>query len=144
MLKKVYMDSSRNCVSWKRIDRLLISAGFHQGKIKGSSSQLICNAHIMFLPCAACCIMYSSYSKSNCMLHVCKHTMYRMLIIFHLYTPCTLRECCSQSDSRILKIRTSSVRLLFLYNCTPNTLRAYERSIGCIHMPIGIIYLLFE
>ena len=43
------------------------------------------------------------------------------------YTPRTLRACCSQSKFRILKIRESSARALFLYNCTPNTLRARER-----------------
>ena len=39
------------------------------------------------------------------------------------YTPRTLRACCSQSGLTILKIRKSSVRALFLYNCTTNTLR---------------------
>ena len=37
------------------------------------------------------------------------------------YTSRTLRACCSQSELTILKIRESSVRALFLYNCTPNT-----------------------
>ena len=48
------------------------------------------------------------------------------IIVIH-----TLRACCSQSELRILKIRE---RALFLYNFTPNTLRARERSVGCIHL----------
>ena len=36
----------------------------------------------------------------------------------------TLRACCSQSKFRILKIRESSARALFLYNCTPNISRS--------------------
>ena len=35
------------------------------------------------------------------------------------YSPRTLRACCSQSEMTILKIRESSARALFLYNCTP-------------------------
>ena len=38
------------------------------------------------------------------------------------YTPRTLRACCSQSKFRILKIRESSARALFLYNA----LRTYR------------------
>ena len=45
------------------------------------------------------------------------------------YSPRT-RACCSQSGLTILKIRESSPRALFLYNCIPNTLRARERSVA--------------
>ena len=43
----------------------------------------------------------------------------------YMYTPRTLRACCSLSEFRILKIRESRARALFLYNCTWNTLRAW-------------------
>ena len=42
----------------------------------------------------------------------------------------------------ILKIRESRAHALFLYNCTPNTLPACERSVGCIHTRVGLIHLL--
>ena len=62
--------------------------------------------------------------------------------IWYSYTPRTLRACCSQSELTILKIHERSARALFLYNCTPNTLRARECSVGCIHMRVGLIHLL--
>ena len=46
------------------------------------------------------------------------------------YTPRTLRACCSQSKFRILKIRESSARALFLYNCTPNISRSPDASMS--------------
>ena len=49
--------------------------------------------------------------------------------MFHSYTPRTLRACCSQSKFRILKIRESSARALFLYNCTPNISRSADASV---------------
>ena len=51
-------------------------------------------------------------------------------IVCHSYTPCTLRACCSQSKFRILKIRESSARALFLYNCTPNMSRSAYASVS--------------
>ena len=48
----------------------------------------------------------------------------------HSYTPRTLRACCSQSKFRILKIRESSARALFLYNCTPNISRSADASVS--------------
>ena len=45
-------------------------------------------------------------------------------------TPRTLRACCSQSKFRILKIRESSARALFLYNCTPNISRSADASVS--------------
>ena len=49
------------------------------------------------------------------------------IININSHTPHTLRACCSQSKLTILKICESSVRALFLYSCTPNTLRGCER-----------------
>ena len=46
------------------------------------------------------------------------------------YTPRTLRACCSQSKFRMLKIRESSARALFLYNCTPNISRGADASVS--------------
>ena len=46
------------------------------------------------------------------------------------YTPRTLRACCSQSKFRILKIRESSARALFLYNCTPNISRRADTNVS--------------
>ena len=46
-----------------------------------------------------------------------KNLRYSLVYTFHSYTPRTLRTCCSQSKFRILKIRESSARALFLYNC---------------------------
>ena len=46
------------------------------------------------------------------------------------YTPRTLRACCSQSKFRILKIRESSARALFLYNCTPNISHSADVSVS--------------
>ena len=46
------------------------------------------------------------------------------------YTPRTLRACCSQSKFRILKIRESSARALFLYNCTPNISCSADASVS--------------
>ena len=63
------------------------------------------------------------------------------MIIEYSFTPCTIGASCSQSELRILKIRKSSVRALFLYNRTSNILRARERSVGCIHMRVGLIHL---
>ena len=57
---------------------------------------------------------------------------------YHNFHKCTLRTlyaCCSQSGCRILKVWESSTHALFLYNCTPNTLLACERSMGFIHIP---------
>ena len=51
-------------------------------------------------------------------------------INIHSYTPHTLRACCSQSKFRILKIRESSARALFLYNCTPNISRSADVSVS--------------
>ena len=50
--------------------------------------------------------------------------------IIYSYTPRTLRACCSQSKFRILKIRESSARALFLYNCTPNISRSADASVS--------------
>ena len=52
------------------------------------------------------------------------------LLIYNSYTPRTLRACCSQSKFRILKIRESSARALFLYNCTPNISRSADASVS--------------
>ena len=46
------------------------------------------------------------------------------------YTPRTLRACCSQSKFRILNIRESSARAIFLYNCTPNISRSANASVS--------------
>ena len=48
----------------------------------------------------------------------------------HSHTPHTQRTCCSQSKFRILKIRKSSARALFLYNCTPNISRSADASVS--------------
>ena len=42
----------------------------------------------------------------------------------------TLRACCSQSKFRIHKIRESSTRALFLYNCTPNISRKADARVS--------------
>ena len=60
----------------------------------------------------------------------------------------SLRSCCSQSESTILKILESSAPALFLYNCTPNTLRVRERRLQSrarridwlIHLFPGYLY----
>ena len=44
------------------------------------------------------------------------------------YTPRTVRACCSQSKFRILEIRESSARALFLYNCTPTSRAVLTRA----------------
>ena len=46
--------------------------------------------------------------------------------ITYSYTPRTLRACCSQSKFRILKIRESSARAIFLYNWSPNISRSAD------------------
>ena len=46
------------------------------------------------------------------------------------HTPRTLRACCSQSKFRILKIRESSARALFFYNCTLNNSRSADASVA--------------
>ena len=56
----------------------------------------------------------------------CKFTRYS-------YTQHTLRNCSTQCAFRIIKVWESSTHALFLYNCTPNTFRTRERSVGCIH-----------
>ena len=53
-------------------------------------------------------------------------------IIWYSYTPRTLRACFNQSKFRILKIRKSSARALFLYNCTPNILRSADTSVSIV------------
>ena len=50
--------------------------------------------------------------------------------ISNSYTPRTLRACCSQSKFRILKIRESSMRALFLYNCTLNISRSADGGVS--------------
>ena len=66
--------------------------------------------------------------------------------VYNSYTPRTLRACCSQSKFRILKIRQSSGRALFLYNCTPNISaqcwRERERRVGLIYASVGLIHFL--
>ena len=63
----IHVCYSRYCLYlWKKIDRLLISAGFLQGK--GSSLQLICNAHTVFLICEpqiACLICEITFTTSH-------------------------------------------------------------------------------
>ena len=49
---------------------------------------------------------------------------------WYSYTPRTLRACCSQFKFRILKIRQSIARALFLYNCTPNISRSADASVS--------------
>ena len=57
---------------------------------------------------------------------------YSILISYHkrfihsVYTS----TCCSQSKFRILKIRESSARALFLYNCTSNISRSADASVS--------------
>ena len=58
--------------------------------------------------------------------HIC-----RILgIIENSCTPHTLLTCCSQSKFRILKIRESSARALFLYNCTQNISHSADASVS--------------
>ena len=42
----------------------------------------------------------------------------------------TLHACCSQSTYRILKICESTLRALFLYNCTPNISHSADTSVS--------------
>ena len=56
-----------------------------------------------------------------------------MCLIVNSYTLHAQSACCSQSELTILKIRESSAHALFLYNCTPNTLRALEHSVAFTH-----------
>ena len=53
--------------------------------------------------------------------------------IYNSYTPRTLRECYSQSKFRILKMRESSARALFLYNCTPNISHSADASVSAAY-----------
>ena len=53
-----------------------------------------------------------------------------VLITHYSYTPRTLRARCSQSKFRILKIRESSARALFLYNCTSNISRSADAGVS--------------
>ena len=62
----------------------------------------------------------------------------------HSYTLRTVRAWCSQSEFRIIKIRETSARALFLYNCTANILRSRERRVWSIHARVGLIHLLFR
>ena len=69
-----------------------------------------------------------SFSKwDKVKMHTC---YYPMFFHVHSYTPRTLRACCSQSKFRILKIRESGARALFLYNCTPNISRSADASVS--------------
>ena len=56
----------------------------------------------------------------------------------HAYTLRTLHACCRQPKFRKLKIRKSSARALFLYNCTPNISRSADASVSVA----GLIYVL--
>ena len=66
---------------------------------------------------------------------------YQVVCKVYSYTSCTLCACCSQSELKILKIQESNARAFILYNCTPNTLRASERSVGCIPTRVGLTVL---
>ena len=56
--------------------------------------------------------------------------------------PCTLHASCSQFELTILKIRESSARALFQYNCIPvaQFLNACERRVWLIHLLHGYQY----
>ena len=54
----------------------------------------------------------------------------RLQVMHDSCTPRTLHTCCSQSKFRILNIRESSVRALFLYNCTPNISSSADVSVS--------------
>ena len=68
-------------------------------------------------------------SSYHCILSQTWHHKY-MINSAHSYTPHTPHACCSQSKFRILKIRKSSTRALFLYNCTPNISRSADASVS--------------
>ena len=78
-------------------------------------------AKVTFIPC-----LHKQKLSSN---SLCYFNDDQGLVIDYSYNPCTLRTCCSQSELTILKICKSSACALFLYNCTPNTLRTCERSV---------------
>ena len=65
-------------------------------------------------------------------------------LIMYSYTPRILRACCSQSKFRILKIRESSARALFLLQLhsehVAQCLR--ERRVELIYANVGLIYFL--
>ena len=64
------------------------------------------------------------------MFLLCTQTIFFLWYIHDSYTPRTLRACWSKSKFRILKIRESSARALFLYNCTPNISRSADASVS--------------
>ena len=107
-----------------------------QGKVK-------INLYIIYIYIYIFTLWYDKHFLGNAKCHV-------LLLLFFSECPtklCTLlyihtlrvhydsivRACCSQSEVMILRIRESSVRVSFLYNCAPNALRMREHSIGCIH-----------
>ena len=66
---------------------------------------------------------------STSLQYIPELTYFNLSHIDTSYTPRTLRACCSQTKFRILKIRESSARVLFLYNCTPNISRSADASV---------------
>ena len=77
--------------------------------------------------------MFSFLSLVNIFFFVwclCYLKSYRTQVNVISYTPRTLRAWCSQSKSRILKIRESSARALFLYNCTLNISCSADASVS--------------
>ena len=60
------------------------------------------------------------------------HYTHKHSLFVYLYTPRTLRACCSQSELMILKICESSARALFLYNFPPGN---FEHLVQCLHVP---------
>ena len=76
------------------------------------------------------CIQIMFILICRSLLTLCHQKVHPLQNIGYLYTPPTLRTCCSQSKFRILKIRESSARALFLYNCTPNISRSADASVN--------------
>ena len=72
-------------------------------------------------------IYWKNQNKQNKTKH---HHHWSQNCIHDSYTPRTLRACCSQSKFRILKIRESSARALFLYNYTLNISRSGDASVS--------------
>ena len=73
---------------------------------------------------------YSGFVNYTVACAICIIKWHQYTFRMYSYTPRTLRACCSRSKFRILKIRESSARALFLYNCTPNISRSADASLS--------------
>ena len=84
-----------------------------------------------FLPFEKHAVTFSLYPSLICWYTQILHNAIISLLFYTL----RVLACCSQSELTIFEIRESSARALFLYNCTPNTLRRSARSVGCTRPP---------